>query len=83
MLKIYNNLILMWLLFKQRFHASKKGTSFRLNVYYGRMIVSAYLKKDMQYRFFDFLISGYLPVLRKNFLKFFFVNESIVVNISD
>jgi hypothetical protein len=81
--RLYNNIMLIWLLFKQRSVIKNIGSSFRLNVYYSRATILTTLNKKNYFKFFDIYINSFIPSIRAISIKFFFVNENLVVNISD
>jgi len=81
--KLYNNIMLIWLLFKQKCVVKNFDSSFRLNVYYNRAILLTNVSKKNVLRFFDLFVNGFLPCIRAVSIKFTFFNESLIVNISD
>lgn len=81
--KLYNNIMLIWLLFKQKCIVRNYKTSFRLNVYYNRAILLSNISKKNMLKFFDLFVNGFLPNIRLVSIKFIFFNENLIINISD
>lgn len=83
LLRLYNNAMLMWLIFKQKSIVINHRSSFRLNVYYERAsLISNVSGKNILY-FFDVYVNGFLPSIRKVSIKFIFVNQKLIIDISD
>jgi len=83
LLKLYNNIMLIWLLFKQKCIIKNFSSSFRLNVYYYRAMIIANISKKNIFTFFDLFINGFLPCIRSVSIKYLFFNENIIINITD
>ena len=81
--RLYNNIMLIWLLFKQKCIIKNYDSSFRLNVYYNRALLLTNISKKNMLKFFDLFVNGFLPCIRLVSIKFVFFNDNIVVNISD
>ena len=81
--KLYNNIMLIWLIFKQKCIIKNFKTSFRLNVYYNRAVILTNISKKNVLKFFDLFINGFLPCIRSVSVKFIFFNENLIINISD
>jgi len=80
--KLYNNIMLIWLLFSQKCIIKNFDSSFRLNVYYNRAVLLTVGKKNIL-KFFDLFVNGFLPCIRLVSIKFTFFNENLIINISD
>lgn len=52
-------------------------------MYYTRAVLKANVSNGNFYFFMDVLINGVLPLMRKSSLRFYFVNEKIILSISD
>ena len=81
--RLYNNIMLVWLLFKQKCVIKNYESSFRLNVYYNRALLLTKIGKKNVLKFFDLFVNGFLPCIRLVSIKFIFFNENLVINISD
>jgi len=81
--RLYNNIMLVWLLFKQKCVIKNYESSFRLNVYYNRALLLTKIGKKNVLKFFDLFVNGFLPSIRLVSIKFIFFNENLVINISD
>ena len=81
--RLYNNIMLVWLLFKQKCVIKNYGSSFRLNVYYNRAVLLTKISEKNILKFFDLFVNGFLPSIRLVSIKFIFFNENLVINISD
>jgi len=82
-LQLYDNIMLVWLFFKERFCVFKNDVSFRLNVYYTRAVLKAHISYGNFFLFMDILVNFILPVMRKSNLCFYFVNEKLILSVSD
>jgi hypothetical protein len=81
--RLYNNIMLIWLLFKQKSVIRNFNSSFRLNVHYYRALLYTNIGKKTILKFFDLFVNGFLPCIRLVSVKFIFFNQKIIVNISD
>ena len=81
--KLYNNIMLLWLIFKQKAIVIKYGSSFRLNVYYNRALLISNINRKKILKFFDIFVNGFLPCIRKISIKFIFLNQKLIIDISD
>ena len=81
--RLYNNIMLVWLLFKQKCIIKHFNSSFRLNVYYYRALLLTNISKKNILKFFDLFVNGFLPCIRLVSVKFVFFNQNLVIHISD
>ena len=82
-LRLYNHIMLIWLLFQQKCIFRKLGISFRLNVYYNRILLLSNVSKKKILSFFDIFNNGFLLNIRKVSIRLFFVNDNLIMNIDD
>jgi len=83
LIKLYNNIMLIWLLFKQKCIIKNYNSSFRLNIYYNRALLLTNIGYKDILQFFDLFINGFLPSIRMVSIKFIFFNDSLIINVSD
>lgn len=81
--RLYNNVMLIWLLFKQKCIIKNFSSSFRLNVHYYRALLLTNISKKNILKFFDLFVNGFLPCIRLVSVKFVFFNQNLVIHISD
>jgi hypothetical protein len=84
LLKLYNNLVFFWLLFKKNFILEKMGSVLKRGIYYYRLIFFFKMsrKKDV-FKYLDIFLNGILPILRKDTILFYNVNDDLLMRLKD
>jgi hypothetical protein len=84
LLKLYNNLIFFRLLFKQNFILEKMGSTLKRGIYYYRLVFFLKMSKNNDiFKYLDVFLNGILPVLRKDTMSFYNVNDDLMMRLKD
>lgn len=83
-MKLFDNVMLVWLIFNKKLILSSLKTAFKLNIHYRSAVLRAGIaSKKEKFFFFDAFVNGVIPFMRRATITTRFVNNTLHMILSD
>lgn len=84
LIKLYNNMMLLWFLFDKKSTITNYDSTLRRGVYYYRLILTTdFVPIEEKFTFLDVFVNGVMPLMRMSTISFYLANKDIIVKLSD
>lgn len=84
LLKLYNNMMLIWLIFNKKFKLENYDSTLRRGVYYYRLTLNSdIIKENEKLEFLDIFVNGVMPLMRASTISSYITNGNIVCKLAD